>query len=399
MTYSTSPSTHRFVEETLETLKEVGLYRTLRALESSPTPHAVLDGEKILLFSSNNYLGLSTHPKVVEAALQATKEYGTGGTASRLISGNLKLYTLLEEKIARLKNTEASVVFSTGYTANLGTIQALVGSGDLVLIDKLNHASIIDGCRLSGARMRTYRHKNTALLETLLKTSDRSRKTLIVSDGIFSMDGDLAPLPEIVHLAKKYGAMVMVDDAHATGVWGKGGAGTVHAFRLDNQDIIQMGTLSKALGSLGGFVAGTKSLIDFLVNEARSLIYSTALPPSVLAASIAAITVLEEEPEILHNFWKKINFFKRELQAIGYNLMGSETHILPIRIGENQDAVEFAKAMFEEGLYAPAIRPPTVPKGSARIRLTPMATHTEEDLEEALDILKRVGRRCGVIIR
>ena len=386
-----------FVEATLQMLQEVGLYRTLRLLESSPSPHAVIDGKNVLLFSSNNYLGLSNHPKVTEAALQATREFGTGGTASRLISGNLKLYTLLEEKIARFKKTEAAVVFSTGYAANLGTIQALVGPADLVLIDKLNHASIIDGCRLSGAKMRTYHHKNMALLKTHLEKMDPNRRTLIITDGIFSMDGDLAPLPEIVNLATSFKAMVMVDDAHATGVWGEKGAGTVHAAQLDGREIIQMGTLSKTLGSLGGFVAGTRTLIHFLVNEARSLIYSTALPPSVLASGIAAITLLEEEPEILRNFWEKIDFLKAGLKTLGYDLMGSETHILPIRIGENQETVGIAKALYEEGLFAPAIRPPTVPKGTSRIRLTPMATHTQEDLEQALDILKRAGRKFGII--
>lgn len=386
-----------FIEETLETLKGVGLYRHLRTLESSPAPHAILDGKKVLLFSSNNYLGLSNHPKVIEAAIQATRDYGTGGTASRLISGNLKLYTILEEKIARLKGTEAAVVFSSGYAANLGVIQALTGPGDLILIDKLNHASIIDGCRLSGARFRTYRHKDMNLLKSHLEKSDPERKTLVITDGIFSMDGDLAPLPEIVRLSKKTGAMVMVDDAHATGVLGEKGEGTVHHFKLDGEEIIQMGTLSKAIGSLGGFITGEKSLIDFLVNEARSLIYSTALPPSVLAASISALTVLEEEPGILQNFWKKLNFFKEAIQQMGYDLMGSEAHILPVRIGDHQQATVFAKSLFEEGLFAPAIRPPTVPKGTSRIRLTPMATHTEEDLEQALEILKRTGRKFGFI--
>ncbi|MFH1858324.1 MAG: 8-amino-7-oxononanoate synthase [Candidatus Omnitrophota bacterium] len=389
--------TFPFIEETLQTLKAAGLRRHLRTLESSPDPHAVLDGKKVLLFSSNNYLGLSRHPKVIEAAVQATREFGTGGTASRLVSGNSKLYAVLEEKIAHLKKTEGSVVFASGYAANLGAIQALVGPGDLVVIDKLNHASIIDGCRLSGAHLKTYRHKQLELLKARLQTSDPKRRTLIITDGIFSMDGDVAPLSEIAALAEAYGAMVMVDDAHATGLWGERGAGTVHAFGLEGADMIQMGTLSKAVGSLGGFVAGTKSLVDFLINEARSLVYSTALPPSVLAASIAAFTVLEERPELIENFWKKIRFFKNELLAMGYDLMGSETHILPLRIGGNEEALALAKALFDEGLYAPAIRPPTVPKGTSRIRLTPMATHTQEDLEQALDILRRVGRKFGMI--
>ena len=237
----------QFIQETLETLKEIGLYRHLRTLESSPSPHAALDGKKVLLFSSNNYLGLSNHPKVIEAAISATREYGTGGTASRLISGNLKLYTLLEEKIARLKGTEAAVVFSSGYAANLGTIQALAKPGDLLLIDKLNHASIIDGCRLSGARLKTYRHKNMELLRSHLEASDPVRRTLIITDGIFSMDGDLAPLSEIFALAKKHHATVMVDDAHATGLFGEKGEGTIHHFKLEGKGIVQMGTLSKAL--------------------------------------------------------------------------------------------------------------------------------------------------------
>ena len=386
-----------FIDETLQTLKEAGLYRTLRTLESSPTPKATLDGKKVLLFSSNNYLGLSNHPKVIEAAVQATKEFGVGGTASRLISGNLKLYAALEEKLARLKGTEAAVVFSSGYAANLGTIQALVSSGDLILIDKLNHASIIDGCRLSGARLHTYRHKKMDLLKAHLEKSDPTRKTLIITDGVFSMDGDLAPLPEIVSLAEKYGAMVMVDDAHATGVLGKGGGGSASHFNIRNPELIQMGTLSKALGALGGFVSGSKTLIYFLVNEARSLIYSTALPPPVLASAIASLEILETTPELLKEFWEKVEFLKKGLLALGYDLMGTESHILPILLGESELAVSFSKALFEEGLFIPSIRPPTVPKGTSRLRMTLMATHSDDDLEQALAVLKRVGRKFGVI--
>jgi len=386
-----------FLEETLETLKGVGLYRSLRVLASGPTPVATLDGKKVLLFSSNNYLGLSHHPKVIEASVQATRLYGTGGSASRLISGNSVLYTRLEEKIAQFKNTESAVVFPTGYAANLGTIQALAKPGDFILFDRLNHASLIDGCRLSGARMRSYRHKDVHELKRYLARRDPTRQTLVITDGIFSMDGDLAPLQEILLATGQENAMVMVDDAHATGVWGEGGCGTVPSAIEEKEFLVQMGTLSKAIGSLGGFVAGSHTLIRFLINEARSLIYSTALPPSVLAASLASFEVLEEEPEWLHTYWKKVHFFKKELVRLGYDLMGSETHIIPIRLGDNDRAVTFAKTLYEEGLLAPAIRPPTVPKKSSRVRLTPMATHTQAHLEEALDILKRVGRQMKII--
>ena len=386
-----------YLEEDLELLKEKGLYRYLRVLESSPAPEALLDGKQVLLFSSNNYLGLSTHPKVIEAAKAALLRYGTGSGASRLISGNFSLYTTLEEKLARLKQTEAAVVFSSGYAANLGAIQSLVGTADLIVIDKLNHACLIDGARLSGARMRSYPHGDLAYLEKVLQSEATAGRRLIATDGVFSMDGDIVPLQEILVVARRHNASILLDDAHATGVLGTRGGGTCEFLRIQDDAVIQMGTLSKALGGLGGFICGSRTLIEYLVNHARTLVYSTALPPSVLAGAIAALEVLETEPSLREALWKNVEILRRGLSGIGYNLMKSSTHILPILLGENELAVRFSKGLLKEGLFIPAIRTPTVPKGTARLRLTVMATHTEAHLDKALQAFHKVGRQVGVI--
>ena len=384
------------LEADLEFLKESGLHRQLRTFASASAPEAVLDGKRILLFSSNNYLGLSTHPKVVEAARKALLQFGTGAGASRLISGNLSLYTELEARLARLKQTEAAVVFSSGYAANVGILSALLGRADRIFLDRLDHASLIDGARLSGAWMRSYPHGNLPYLETVLRREKTTGTKLIATDGIFSMDGDISPLPELLTIARRNGASILLDDAHATGVLGKSGRGSCEFFGIQDDAIIQMGTLSKALGGLGGFVCGSRALAESLINHARSLIYSTALPPSVLGAALGALEVIETEPEWRSRLWKNVSRLRQELSSMGYDLMGSQTHILPVLLKESDDAVRFSKALLEEGVYVPAIRPPTVPKGGARLRLSVMATHTESQIAKALEAFQKVGRELGI---
>jgi len=358
-----------FIEAELEDLKSQNLYRTLRTISRSDGRLIDIDGKQYLNFCSNNYLGLSNHPKVIEAAQIACKEFGAGAGASRLISGNLSIHEDLEKKIAKFKGREAAMVFPTGYMANLGTISSLVDENDTVIIDRLNHTSIIDACRLSKAKLQVYPHKDMAALEKILKRSTKFKKRLIVTDSVFSMDGDIAPLPEIAQLAKKYDAITMIDEAHATGVLGKTGRGAEEHFGIEGQIDVIMGTLSKAVGSLGGFVAGSESLIDYLRNKARSFIYTTALPPASCAASIAALEIIENEPELIENL------------RMNSRLLGSETPIIPIIIGDLNKTMEISAKLFEKGILASGIRPPTVPKNECRIRLTVTALHTKEDIE------------------
>ena len=358
-----------FIDEELNSLKESGLYRSLKTIRKSDGRMVEIDGKTYLNFCSNNYLGLSNHPKVIEAAQAACKEFGAGSGASRLISGNTVLHEELERKIARFKGREAAIVFPTGYMANLGTISSLVDENDTVIIDRLNHASIIDACRLSKAKMQVYSHKDMKALEKALTKSEKFRRRLIVTDSVFSMDGDIAPLPEIVQLAKEYEAITMIDEAHATGVLGKTGRGAEEHFVIEGQINVVMGTLSKAVGSLGGFVAGSSELIDYLRNKARSFIYTTALPPSACAAAIAALEIIENEPELIENL------------RMNSRLLGSETPIIPIIIGDLNKTMEISAKLFEKGILASGIRPPTVPKNECRIRLTVTALHTKEDIE------------------
>jgi len=373
----------------IEKLKQQGLLRTMREVESAQGAHIVLDGKEVINLCSNNYLGLANHPALKEAAIEAIKKYGTGASASRLISGTSSLHKKLEEKIAEFKGTERALVFNSGYAANVGVISALVGRGDVIFSDKLNHASIVDGCLLSGAEFKRYPHKDIDALEEMLrKFSNAIRPTqcarrLIVTDTVFSMDGDIAPLAEIVKLAKKYDCMLMVDEAHALGVLGKHGKGAVEHFGLEkefkSENFIQMGTLSKALGSFGAYVAGKKELIDYLINKSRAFIYTTALPAPVIAASIAAFDVLESQPQLRKQLWDNIAIMGP----------GSQTQIIPVLIGDSKDAVNISKKLLEEGVFVQAIRPPTVPKGTARLRVTIMATHTRKDLEYALEKIKK----------
>ena len=377
------PKEH-WLKSELAQLNQTGLSRSLRSVMTAPTGRTLLDGREIILLGSNNYLGLSVHPIVVEAAATAVQKYGTGASASRLMSGNCHLYTELEAKIAEAKRTEAALVFGSGYLANIGTIPVLAGEGDLILSDALNHASIIDGCRLSQATKQIYRHCDVEHLESLLAQSVKFRHRLIVTDGVFSMDGDIAPLPEICGLAERYDATVMVDDAHSFGVLGETGGGTIEHFGLDGRGVIQMGTLSKAIGGLGGYVAGSTALINFLINRARGFIFTTGLPPATLAGASAAIDVIRSNPELRQRLSANVLLLKNALLERGFQLLPSQTQILPLILGTVDVASRFAAALLSHGVYAPAIRPPTVPEGTSRLRISVIASHTTEDLETAV---------------
>lgn len=377
-------------EQELSQLQRQQLIRHLIVVDSSDGSHVTMNGKSILLMCTNDYLGLSHHPALRLAAQQSMESHGFGSGASRLVSGTSALHQELEKRIAIFKGTESALLFNSGYAANTGIIPAIAATGDVVLSDSLNHASIIDGCRLSKADVLVYRHKDLDHLEQLLHASLHARRKLIVTDGVFSMDGDIAPLPDIVFLAEKYNALVMVDDAHATGVLGRTGRGSVEHFGLFGRVHIQMGTFGKALGSFGAYAAGSKDLIDFLVNCARSFIYSTALPPSICAASLAAIEVLEQEPERIEALWKNRERLVKGLNELGITIGDSETPIVPVHIGDSGQALKLAEKLFASGVYAIAIRPPTVPFGSARIRTTVTAAHSAEDIDSALDVFKRL---------
>jgi 8-amino-7-oxononanoate synthase len=377
-------SKEHWLKSELDQLNQAGLSRSLRSVMTAPTGRILLDGREVILLGSNNYLGLSVHPVVIEAAGAALQKYGTGASASRLMSGNCHLYTELETKIAKAKETEASLVFGSGYLANIGAIPALVGDGDLILSDALNHASIIDGCRLTPATKQIYRHCDVEHIESLLAQSMNFRRRLIVTDGVFSMDGDIAPLPEICALAEKYDAMVMVDDAHGFGVLGETGGGTIEYFGLENRGVLQMGTLSKAIGGLGGYVAGSANLIDFLINRARGFIFTTGLPPATLAGASAAIDVIRSNPELRQRLSSNVLLLKNALLERGFQLLPSQTQILPLILGSVEVAARFAEVLLSHGVYAPAIRPPTVPEGTSRLRISVIASHTAEDLEAAI---------------
>ncbi len=373
-----------------EALEQAGLRRHLRTVMSAPTGTINLDARDVVLLGSNNYLGLSTHPKVIGAAVEATQVFGTGASGSRLISGNSELYATLETNLAKAKGTEAALVFSSGYAVNTSVIPVLAGEADLILSDALNHASIIDGCRLSRATKKVYHHCDVEHLKTLLSESHTFRRRLIVTDGVFSMDGDIAPLPDICALAAEYAAMVLVDDAHGFGVLGKNGSGTVAHFGLERTNIIQMGTLSKAVGALGGYIAGSRALIELLINKARAFIFTTGLPPATLAAATAALDVIRASPELQQRLFSNARCLKTALTDLGYTLLPSETQILPVVLGSPQRTTGIADALFAEGVFAPAIRPPAVPPDTSRLRLTVMATHTEAEIQCAIDAFAAV---------
>jgi len=383
----------------LRKLEEQGLLRKLREVGSAQGPRIILDGKEVINLCSNNYLGLADSPALKKAAIKAIRDYGVGTSASRLISGTTTLHKKLEEKIAEFKGTEAALVFNSGYTANAGIISTLVSRGDVIFSDKLNHASIVDGCLLSGAELKRYPHCDVQALEEMLKKHvgrSTTNMKLIVTDTVFSMDGDIAPLPEIVKLAKKYDCMLMVDEAHATGVLGENGKGAVEHFNIKEKDIIHIGTMSKAIGTFGGYVAGSRELIEYLINKSHAFIYSTALPASVVAASIAAFDVIKNEPGLRQQLWGNVEFFRKGLTKIGTDTefgvcpYFSSTQIIPVLIGNNERALKISRRLLDDGVFIQAIRPPTVPKGQARLRITVMATHTREDLGIALSKLTRI---------
>lgn len=377
-------------------LKEAGLTRHLRTVMTAPTGTINLDGHDVVNLGSNNYLGLSTHPDVIAAAVEATQVFGTGASGSRLITGNNELYTTLENTISEIKGTEAALVFSSGYTANTSLIPVLAGDGDLILSDALNHASIIDGCRLSRATKMVYRHCDVEHLTTLLSESAEYRRKLIITDGVFSMDGDIAPLRDIHDVAVNYNAMLLVDDAHGFGVLGRDGSGTVAHFGLECYDIIQIGTLSKAVGGLGGYVAGSRALIDLLINRGRGFIFTTGLPPATLAAADAALKVIRSSQSLRHRLLKLADSLKTALTKIGYTVLPSHTQILPIVLGEPQHATSIADKLLAEGVFAPAIRPPAVPAGTSRLRVTLMATHTDDEIQKAIGKFANVSQFASI---
>jgi len=374
-----------FLQTELRYLRESGLYRSLRRIDGEQGPMLRLDGREAINFSSNNYLGLADHPALREAAKVAIDRYGCGSGASRLISGNMTLHEELENRLAELKGTEAALVFNSGFQANTGIISALLGEGDVVLSDSLNHASIIDGCRLARAKVFVYRHCNLDQLEAGLKRFAESRRKLIVTETLFSMDGDEAPLGEIVKLAEQYGAMVMVDEAHATGVYEPNGAGLVANLGLADRVLIQMGTLGKALGGFGAYVAGSAALRDFLINRCRSFIFTTSLPPAIMAMGIAAIELINREPEKRKVLRTNCARLRKGLQALGYSLGNSRSQILPLLVGDATACMHLSQRLLDCGVFAQGIRPPTVPPGTSRLRITLMATHTEEHMDRALN--------------
>jgi len=393
-----SETLDRFLSGELDVLRERNLFRALRVLEGPQLPKASFDQRPVINLSSNNYLGLSTHPRLIEAALKATQELGVGSGAVRTIAGTMQIHMDLEAAISSFKRVESSVVFQSGFTANAGTVSAILSKDDLIISDELNHASIIDGCRLSRAEIRVFPHKDLNRLEDLLKGAAQvAGKKLVVTDGVFSMDGDIAPLPGIVELAERYGAMMMVDDAHASGVLGKNGRGTVDHFGLHGRVDIQVGTLSKAIGSLGGYVCGSQDLIHFLYHRARPFLFSTSHPPAIAASCLAALQVLLEEPLWLHQLWENTRFFKAGLLRLGFNTGESETPITPIIVGRGDLAMRFSDELFAEGVFAQGIGFPTVPESRSRVRTIVTATHTQDQLQFALDVLEKVGRRLKII--
>jgi len=384
-------------KEYLQKLQDQHLLRRLRTIASSTGPTVRLDGHTVILLSSNNYLGLATHPAVVEAAVEATRLYGAGSGASRLVCGTLTPHEELETALARFKDTEAALTFAAGYLANISAVPALIGKDGLILADRLCHASLIDGCRLSGATFRVYHHRDMNHLEQLLTRRTSNKPTLIVTDGVFSMDGDIAPMRDIALLGERYGAAVYVDDAHGTGILGETGRGTLEHCHVESRVPYHMGTLSKAIGSAGGYLAGSAEFIDYLVNTCRAFTYTTAPTPAAAAAATAALRVIRQEPERRARLWRNRDRLAQGLSGLGFRLAASESPILPVIVGDPDRAMNLAHTLLTLGVYAPAIRPPTVPASTSRIRLTITADHTDEHIDKALTALAQAGRTLNMI--
>jgi glycine C-acetyltransferase len=399
-TQTTKHNPLQYVSETLQDLRTKGLAPKLRVLDGEQKPVCVFDGREVINLASNNYLGLTTHKALRKAALEAVRKFGAGAGAVRTIAGTMKIHMELEEQIAKFKNVEACVVFQSGFTANAGTVSAVLGKEDLIVSDELNHASIIDGARLSKATIKVFKHKDVKDCERILQEhASFPGKKLIISDGVFSMDGDIAPLPQLCDLAEKYGCIMMVDDAHASGVLGRGGRGSVDHFECHGRVHIQVGTLSKAIGSMGGYVCGSRDLIDFLYLRARPFLFSTSHPPATAAACQAAFTLLDsaEGEKLVKKLWANTKFFKRELKKRGFEFKASETPIIPIHVGDAAKAFEFSRKVFEAGVFAPAVGYPTVAEGKARLRAIVSAAHKREHLLKAADTLSEVAKSLGIV--
>lgn len=379
-----------------KTLMSHGLYPYFRMIESAQDPEITMNGRRMIMVGSNNYLGLTNHPKVKEAAIEAIKKYGTGCAGSRFLNGTLDIHVELEEKLARFMRKEAALIFSTGFQVNLGVISALVGKDDLVIIDKMDHASIIDGCRLSFGEIRKYKHNDMVDLERVLRENE-DREKLLVVDGVFSMEGDIAPLPDIVNLAQKYHARLMVDDAHGIGVLGKTGRGTSEYFGLENDVDLIMGTYSKSLASIGGFISGSADVIHYIKHTARSLIFSASPPPASVAAVSAAIDIIENEPERRENLWKNTTKMLDGFKSLGFRTGMSQTPIIPVIVGDDEKAFTMAMMLQQEGVFVNVAVTPAVPAGMSLIRTSYMATHTDEHLDIVLSAFEKIGKKLGLI--
>jgi len=387
-----------YLREQIEAWRRAGTYQALRELESACEPVCRFDGREVINLASNNYLGLTNHPRLVEAAVQATRRYGVGSGAVRTISGTMSLHLELERRIAAFKQVEAAVVFQSGFAANAGTVAAILGPEDHIVSDELNHASIIDGCRLSKAKIHVFPHKDVLAADRVLtELADVPGRKLLITDGVFSMDGDIAPLPGLAAVARRHGAIMMVDDAHSSGVLGRNGRGTIDHYDLHGKVDIQVGTLSKAIGALGGYVCGSRALIEYLYHRARPFLFSTSHPPAVAATCLAAFDILDQEPERIENLWANTRYFKDALTAAGFNTGMSETPITPVMVGDAALAHSFSRELFEGGVLATGIGYPTVPQGKARVRTIVTATHTREQLDRALEVLTSAARRLGIL--
>ncbi|RMG87323.1 MAG: glycine C-acetyltransferase [Chloroflexi bacterium] len=391
------PTRLAYLQEQLQELHESGLYNHIRTIESAMDGRIRVDGRDVLNFCANNYLGLANHPRLREAAKRAIDQYGIGPGAVRTIAGTMSLHVQLEERLAKFKGAEAVITLQSGFTANLATIPALVGRGDVIFSDRLNHASIIDGCRLSRAKIVAYEHNDVDDLRRKIAEETEYNRRLIVTDGVFSMDGDIAPLPQLVEVAQEHDIMLMVDDAHGEGVLGKGGRGIVDHFDLHGQVDIEVGTMSKAFGVVGGIVAGKKIIIEWLRQRGRPFLFSSAMTVPDAAACLEAVDILENSDELVQRLWHNGDFFKTEMKKLGFDVGQSQTPIVPVMLGEAPLAQEFSRKLFENGVFAMAIGYPTVPKGMARIRVMNTAAHSQQDLEEALAAFEKVGKELGVI--
>jgi glycine C-acetyltransferase len=386
-----------YLGQELDALKQAGLYRPLRVLDGEQRSAATIDHTSVVNLSSNNYLGLTTHPRLRERALEAITRFGVGSGSVRTIAGTMAIHLELERRLAEFKRTEAVVVFQSGFTANAGTVSSILGKDDVVVSDELNHASIIDGARLSRAEIKVFPHKDVDAARAILKSLPAPQRKLLITDGVFSMDGDLGPLPALCDLAEEFGCVMMVDDAHASGVFGANGRGTIDHFGVHGRVDVQVGTLSKAIGALGGYVAGSRALIEFLYHRARPFLFSTSHPPAVAAACIAAIDVLTEEPQIIERLWENTRFFKAGLRQLGFNTGASESPITPVIVGDGALAMRLSDLLFANGVFAQGIAFPTVAKDRARVRTIVTATHTGDQLQFALDAFAKVGDELGIL--